>query len=88
MDIGYRAGQQLILALLDWEKAFDNLDQEAMHEALGRMNLPTKYKNLIRELYKHPTFKWKQTDSTQNGKNKEQVLDKDAHYRHTCSSLS
>ena len=57
MDIGYRAGQQLMLALLDWEKAVDKLDQEAMHEALGRMNLPTKYKNLIRELYKHPIFK-------------------------------
>ena len=34
MDIGYRAGQQLCLILLDWEKAFDKVDQEQLHKAL------------------------------------------------------
>ena len=48
MDIGYRAGQQLSLILLDWENAFDKVDQEQMHKAIKRMNIPDKYCNLIR----------------------------------------
>ena len=42
MDVGYRAGQQLSLSLLDWEKAFDKVDHEAMHTASERMNIPEK----------------------------------------------
>ena len=56
MDVGYRAGQSLTLVLLDWEKAFDKVDQEKMHEALERMIVPTKYTNIIRQIYKNPTF--------------------------------
>ena len=56
MDVGYRAGQNLTLVLLDWEKAFDKVDQEKLHEALERMNVPTKYSNIIRQIYKKPTF--------------------------------
>ena len=56
MDVGYRAGQSLTLVLLDWEKAFDKVDQEKMHEAIERMNVPEKYSNIIRQIYKNPTF--------------------------------
>ena len=28
MDVGYRAGQNLSMVLLDWEKAFDKVDHE------------------------------------------------------------
>ena len=56
MDVGYRAGQNLTMVLLDWEKAFDKLDHEKMHEALERMNIPEKYSNIIRQIYKNPTF--------------------------------
>ena len=56
MDVGYRAGQKLTMILLDWEQAFDKINQEAMHEALDRMNLPPKYRNIIREIYKKNHF--------------------------------
>ena len=56
MDVGYRAGQSLTLVVLDWEKTFDKVDQEKMHEALERMNIPTKYSNIITHIYKNPTF--------------------------------
>ena len=57
MDVGYRAGQQLSLILLDWEKAFDTVDHEAMHRAFERMNIPEKYRNILKQIYKNPTFK-------------------------------
>ena len=40
MDVGYRAGQKIAMVLVDWEKAFDKVDQEALHVALDRKNLP------------------------------------------------
>ena len=56
MDVGYRAGQRFSMVLLDWEKAFDKVDQDMLHKALDRMDVPEKYMNLIREAYKNPTF--------------------------------
>ena len=40
MDVVYRGGQQFIMILLDWEKAFDKVDHEAMHDAFQRMGIP------------------------------------------------
>ena len=57
LDVGYRTEVKLNMVLLDWEKAFDKIDHEAMHNALYRMNLPEKYLSLIRQVYKKPTFK-------------------------------
>ena len=56
MDVGYRAGQQLTMVLLDWEKAFDKVKHAKLHQALERMGVPSKYRNLIKQLYKNPTF--------------------------------
>ncbi len=56
MDVGYRAGHNLTMVLLDLEKAFDKVDHEKMHEALERMNIPTKYNNIIRQICKNLTF--------------------------------
>ena len=56
MDVGYRAGQTLSMVLLDWEKAFDKVDQGSMHEALERMNIPENT-DIIKEVYKNPSFK-------------------------------
>ena len=42
---------------MDWEKAFDKVRHEALFRALSRMNVPDKYVNAIRELYKRPTFR-------------------------------
>ena len=71
MDAGYRAGQQLVLVLLDWAKAFDTVDHEALHEALNRMNVPLKMKNVIREIYKNPQFKVEMDGQTSGWKKQE-----------------
>jgi len=55
-SIGYRSDVKLNIILLDWEKAFDKVSHEAMHAALERMNLPIKYLDILRELYKKTQF--------------------------------
>ena len=35
-------GDKLFMVFLDWEKAFDKVDQEKIIEALERLNIPTK----------------------------------------------
>ena len=46
-----------MFVLLDWAKAFDEVKHEALFKALRRMNVPDKYVNVIKELYRRPTFK-------------------------------
>ena len=45
------------LVLLDWEKAFDKVDQEALFEAMERMGIDDKFIRLTKQLYNNPTFK-------------------------------
>ena len=52
LEVAYRSEVKLNMVLLDWEKAFDEILHESMHNALYRMNLPEKYLNIIREIYK------------------------------------
>lgn len=47
----------LCLALLDWEKAFDKVDQKRMGEALERLGLPDKMIRVILALYRKPQFR-------------------------------
>ena len=42
------------LLLLDWEKAFDKIDQTALFEAMERMNIDSKLIRLTKQLYKKP----------------------------------
>ena len=57
MEKGEKTGTKTLLVLLDWEKAFDKVRHEALFRALSRMNVPDKYVQAIRELYRQPTFK-------------------------------
>ncbi len=52
-----QSGQGMIMCFLDWEKAFDKVDQTRMMEALERLNIPDKVIGVIKALYKEPTFK-------------------------------
>ena len=45
------------MVLLDWEKAFDKVKHDKLFEALYRMNVPDKFNNVIKALYRTPTFK-------------------------------
>ena len=41
-DLAEQSGIHLNMALLDWEKAFDKVDQARMAEALRRLDIPEK----------------------------------------------
>ena len=58
-DIGEQSGANVVLALLDWEKAFDKVAHARMLEALERLNLPQKFLRVIGSLYNNPSFQVK-----------------------------
>ena len=45
------------LLFLDWEKTFDKVDQKLLITALRTYGIPDKLINLIKAMYKNPTFK-------------------------------
>eukprot|EP00959_Pyramimonas_sp_CCMP1952_P333556 6985006-Pyramimonas_sp.AAC.1 len=52
----YKQGSPLYLLFLDWEKAFDRVTHAALFSALERMQLPDKIVNVVKALYRNPTF--------------------------------
>ena len=46
----------IALLLVDWEKAFGNLDQEGLFEAMDRMNIDPKLVRPTKQLYKNQEF--------------------------------
>ena len=56
-DIAEQSGEQILLVLLDWEKAFDKIDQTRMIEALERLNIPAKMIENIKAIYDNPQFR-------------------------------
>ena len=63
-DLAEQTGDPTAMLFLDWEKAFDKIDQERMLEALGRLNIPPKTINMIRAIYANPTFQVKIKDES------------------------
>ena len=57
MDTGIRSAVGIHVLLLDWEKAFDKITHKGLHDALERMRVDPKIRNLIKQLYKNPSFK-------------------------------
>ena len=56
MEYGEATPEKQIIILLDWQKAFDKITHEALFKAMERMNLPAKFQNLIKEIYKNQRF--------------------------------
>ena len=52
------------MVLLDWEKAFDKIDHDAMWTALTELGLPEMYINNIKALYQNPQFRVKEDGQT------------------------
>ena len=55
-DYAERTGGSLYLTLLDWEKAFDKVDHDALGQTLGRMGIDDKIINTLRDGYEKATF--------------------------------
>eukprot|EP00972_Heterocapsa_arctica_P025674 3777519-Heterocapsa_arctica.AAC.1 len=55
-EIHEESGQEFITLLLDWEKAFDKVDQQRMMIVLQRMGIPNELVELISDMYREPTF--------------------------------
>ena len=51
------SGEPLVMAFLDWEKAFDNVIHSGMHKALKRLGIHEQLLEAIVRLYKKPQFK-------------------------------
>ena len=47
------------LTFLDWEKAFDKIDQNKLFEALKRIGISNKFIGTIKSLYNNPQFRVK-----------------------------
>ena len=56
MDVGYRAGTQFTMVLLDWEKAFDKISHNGLRSALEAFGLDPMYLKLIDAIYANPQF--------------------------------
>lgn len=57
LDLSDRQGTNLTMILLDWEKAFDKIDQDRMLEALKRLCVPDRILKLIKLIYTKPMFR-------------------------------
>jgi hypothetical protein len=57
LDIAERGGTNITLVLLDWEKAFDKINQDKLLEVLQRMNTPPNALNAIRQIYNKAQFR-------------------------------
>ena len=56
LEIHEEAGFEMYTLLLDWEKAFDKVDQVRMITVLKRMGIPEEMIDLISSIYKEPPF--------------------------------
>ena len=53
---GEQTQKQAHFVLLDWAKAFDKVDRQALLIAMAKMNIPTKYINIVRAIYTNTKF--------------------------------
>ncbi len=56
-DLAEQSGDEVLLVFLDWEKAFDKINQSRMLEALGRLNIPSPMMHMIGAIYDNPLFR-------------------------------
>ena len=49
----------MFMVFLDWEKAFDKVDQEKLIETLERLRVPLKVIAILKTFYINPSFRVK-----------------------------
>ena len=57
LDIAERQQSNMTLVLLDWEKAFDKINQSKMLQVLRRLKTPPNMLRLVTHMYAHPKFR-------------------------------
>jgi len=55
-------GDNFFMLFLDWEKAFDKVDQDMLLNALFRLNIPPKLVKIIASFYNEPKFRIKDSE--------------------------
>ena len=84
MDYHEAAGTQLLVTLLDWEKAFDKVDQEKLIEALKRLSITEQILAAISSLYKNPRFRSTDTLGNPEWEIKAPEQDRAVHSHRSC----
>ena len=91
MDTPERQGKNITLVCLDWQKAFDKVDQRRLVEVLQRLHTLPNILQTIRNIYENAQFRVVKGESrvktNPNTRLKKLESDKDAHSAHTCSAL-
>ena len=64
IDIAEASGDSLILVFLDWEKAFDRVDQKEMINAVRRMNVPDEVIKELECMYESIQFRIRDAEGT------------------------
>jgi len=62
LDLAEQTDQNLAMILLDWEKAFDKINQNKLIEALERLKVPPRMLKYIKMIYESPKFAVKTGD--------------------------
>ena len=57
VDLGERQGTNTTLVLLDWEKAFDRINQSKLIQVLQRLSVPQNIVNTIQNIYRNAIFR-------------------------------
>ena len=55
-DIAEQQGSNLIMAFLDWEKAFDKVKHDRLYVAMSRLGVHEHFINVLRNCYTNPCF--------------------------------
>ena len=63
-DQAEQSDEKLFLVFLDWEKAFDKVDQEKLLEAMKRLGLLEKMLKVLASFYVNPQFRVKDREGS------------------------
>ena len=78
MDMAERQGKNITLVCLDWQKAFDKVDQRRLVEVLQRLHTPPNILQTIRNIYENAQFR------VVKGENKSEYKAQKAGVRQGC----
>ena len=85
IDIAEASRGKLFMTFLDWEKAFDTIDQGELISAVGRMNVPEETIEELKAIYNDIRFCIKDGEGYSSERNKTRASDKVDRYHPTFS---